>query len=121
MRAFAVPTEGGATLSRRAYGTNSTLDISEISDSFSDFFDTLCSMFGDMESSDTERDERHDYTADAARLLAVLEARVARRNGFLQKQVTGAGEQGEEPTQPAPDAVRRSERSRRLNRSADGM
>ncbi len=43
------------------------------------------------------------------------------RKDFLQGQVTGAGEQGEEPTQPAPDAVRRSWRSRRLNRSADGM
>lgn len=27
------------------------------------------------------------------------------RKGFLQEQVTGRGEQGEEPTQPRPDAV----------------
>lgn len=71
-------------------------------------------MVEPMTGGDTERDE-HDYTADAARLLAVLEARVARKN-FLHKQVTGLGEQGEEePTQPSPDAVRRS------GRSVDGM
>lgn len=36
-------------------------------------------MVAPMNSGDTGEDG-HDYTADAARLLAVLEARVARKN-----------------------------------------
>ena len=71
-------------------------------------------MVEPMNSGDTG-DDGHDYTADAARLLALLEARVARKN-FLHGQVTRPGEQGEEePTQPGLDAVRRS------GRSVDGM
>jgi len=53
---------------------------------------TACSMFRDMEGSSDTGDEGHDYIADAHRLLAVLEARVARRNSVPRVE----GEKGPE-------------------------
>lgn len=56
-------------------------------------------------SEDTETAEGFEHIGHAAWRALASACRL--RKDFLHEQVTGAGEQGEEePTQPAPDAVR---------------